>query len=67
MPDVPDSPLLDQFLDAVWLEAGLSPNTLAAYRADLRAFQAWLIKRKLTLEKALPQGAISWLNDPIRE
>ena len=66
MPDVPDSPLLDQFLDAVWLEAGLSPNTLAAYRADLRAFQAWLIKRKLTLEKASRADLLAYLAANVR-
>lgn len=29
---------IDQFIDAVWLEAGLSKNTLSAYRSDLRSF-----------------------------
>jgi integrase/recombinase XerD len=29
---------IDRFLDAVWLESGLSENTLAAYRRDLAAF-----------------------------
>ncbi len=28
-------PEIDRYLDAVWLEKGLSPNTLAAYRRDL--------------------------------
>jgi hypothetical protein len=28
-------PLIARFLDAVWMERGLSSNTLAAYRADL--------------------------------
>ena len=27
-------PMIVRFLDAVWMERGLSPNTLAAYRAD---------------------------------
>ena len=27
--------LVDRFLDAIWMERGLSPNTLGAYRADL--------------------------------
>ncbi len=35
-------PLLDRFLDALWLEDGLSPNTLAAYRRDLTALAHWL-------------------------
>jgi integrase/recombinase XerD len=34
--------LIDQFLDAVWVEQGLSANTLSAYRSDLRIFAAWL-------------------------
>ena len=32
------SALIDQFLDAVWVEQGLSENTLAAYGSDLRIF-----------------------------
>ena len=27
--------LVDRFLDAIWMERGLSQNTLGAYRADL--------------------------------
>lgn len=40
-----DDQLVDEFLDAAWLQAGLSDNTLAAYRADLRKFAAWLHRR----------------------
>lgn len=32
----PDEHLLDQYLDDIWLQRGLSINTLAAYRRDLR-------------------------------
>ena len=34
--------LIDQFLDAVWVEQGLSKNTLSAYSSDLRIFAKWL-------------------------
>lgn len=34
--------LVDRFLDALWMERGLSKNTLAAYRADLRRLSQWL-------------------------
>jgi len=34
--------LLDEFCDALWLEDGLSRNTLESYRRDLRLFSAWL-------------------------
>jgi integrase/recombinase XerD len=37
--------LLDEFLDSLWLEDGLSRNTLDSYRRDLRQFAAWLQAR----------------------
>ncbi|MDE1183125.1 site-specific tyrosine recombinase XerD [Paraburkholderia sp.] len=47
--DAPASPMLiasnasiDAFCDALWLEHGLSRNTLDAYRRDLRLFCEWL-------------------------
>jgi integrase/recombinase XerD len=42
--------LIDQFLDAAWVEQGLSKNTLSAYRSDLRIFSAWLKKDLLTVD-----------------
>lgn len=39
-----DDPLLDEFCDVLWLEDGLSKNTLESYRRDLRQFAAWLDK-----------------------
>ncbi len=37
---------IDEFLDALWSERGLSQNTLAAYGRDLKGFANWLIKEK---------------------
>lgn len=34
--------LIEQFLDALWVEHGLSENTLSAYGSDLRIFAKWL-------------------------
>ncbi len=34
--------LLDEFCDNLWLEDGLSRNTLESYRRDLHKFSAWL-------------------------
>jgi integrase/recombinase XerD len=33
--------LIDRFIDALWVEDGLAPLTLAAYRRDLGLFAAW--------------------------
>jgi integrase/recombinase XerD len=38
-----DEGLLDEFGDALWLEDGLSRNTLDSYRRDLRLFSTWLL------------------------
>lgn len=35
-------PVIDRYLDAVWIEKGLSENTLSSYRRDLQAFANWL-------------------------
>jgi|TARA_B100001964_G_scaffold196669_1_gene221311 integrase/recombinase XerD len=38
----PDDLLIRKFLDSLWLEKGLSQNTLDSYGRDLRTFAAWL-------------------------
>jgi len=40
--------IIETFLNALWLEFGLSENTLAAYGSDLNQFDKWL--KNLTLE-----------------
>jgi integrase/recombinase XerD len=41
---------IDDFIDALWLEEGLSRNTLAAYRRDLTLYARWAKERGTTLE-----------------
>jgi integrase/recombinase XerD len=41
-----DTDLLDEFCDALWLEDGLSRNTLESYRRDLQKFAEWLLKQR---------------------
>jgi len=38
--------VLERFLDALWLEDGLAPLTLAAYRSDLQQMADWLAQRR---------------------
>ena len=47
-----DPGLLDQFIDHLWLEDGLSRNTLESYRRDLQLFADWLNKKSLSLAEA---------------
>jgi integrase/recombinase XerD len=52
---------IDRFLDAVWMERGLSPNTLAAYRADLTALERWLDEHSCDLPHAQRGDILSFM------
>jgi len=44
--------LVDRFLDAIWMERGLSQNTLGAYRADLMTLGRGLAEHDKTIDEA---------------
>jgi len=44
--------LIDRFLDAIWMERGLSQNTLGAYRADLMTLARGLAEKDKSIETA---------------
>ena len=44
--------LVDRFLDAIWMERGLSQNTLGAYRADLMTLGRGLAEKDKSIEMA---------------
>ena len=46
-----EHPLVDRFLDAQWMEKGLSNNTLSAYRRDLNGFVHWAAAQQVDLLK----------------
>jgi len=45
LPGVASAAAIDGFIDALWIEDGLAPLTLAAYRRDLTLYSAWLAAR----------------------
>ncbi|MDH3452862.1 MAG: site-specific integrase, partial [Gammaproteobacteria bacterium] len=44
--------LVDRFLDAIWMERGLSQNTLGAYRADLMTLGRSLSEQEKSIDNA---------------
>ena len=56
-----DQSLIDLFCDALWLEQGLSSQTIDAYRNDLSAFAQWLCEAKLHLLKVEQQDILAYL------
>lgn len=54
--------LIERFADAVWMERGLSRNTLSAYQGDLRRFAGWLEqKRGMELLQARREQLLEYL------
>ena len=53
--------VIDQFLDALWLERGLSENTLSAYRSDLHSYSDWLASSSRELLQSRPEDILAYL------
>ena len=53
--------IIDKFLDAIWMERGLSANTLGAYRADLVALRRWLAERDTSLVYATRSDLLAFI------
>ena len=47
-----DHPLVAQFIDMLWLEQGLSDNTLSSYRSDLKLFRQFLLDNGTEVDRA---------------
>ena len=53
--------IVDRFLDAIWMERGLSANTLGAYRADLMALMRYLAERSVDLPDARRSDLLAYI------
>ena len=46
---LPEQQVIERFIDHLWMENGLSENTLSAYRNDLASFALWLKEKRYSL------------------
>jgi integrase/recombinase XerD len=58
---------MEQFLRHLQIERGLSANTLAAYRRDLRKFAAYAAQQKIRLERVDRDAVIEFLSSLYRQ
>lgn len=54
---------IERFLDALWMEHGLSENTLSAYRRDLTGCAHWLTRARRSLVDARKTDLASYIAD----
>ena len=57
-----DRQILDAFIDNIWIEKGLSQNTLDSYRSDLEQFSSWLEKNNLSYIKTSKKEILAYLS-----
>ena len=56
---------LEAFIDHLWIEYGLSKNTLSAYRADLVQLERWLAQSDSDLLRAQRHELLGFLSDKV--
>jgi integrase/recombinase XerD len=58
---------IERFVDALWMERGLSENTLAAYRNDLSGLAVWLTAKDRGLLDAGRGDLLAYLSERVGE
>lgn len=62
-----DTALIELFLNELWLEKGLSENTIQSYRLDLTALINWLGTQSLTLVSLDPVDLQAFLGERVEQ
>ncbi len=60
---MPDHHYFDAFFDMMSAERGAAANTIAAYRRDLKAFQAFLTKKNIKAYQATQDDVSAYISD----
>jgi integrase/recombinase XerD len=58
---------IEAYLEALWMEKGLSDNTIASYRRDLKAFAGWLEPSAKVIMSAERGDILGYLNYRLRQ
>lgn len=62
-----DQPVIEAFLDTLWVEHGLSENTLSAYRNDLIGLSKWLSKATVNITEARRDHLLDYLSYRVQQ
>ncbi len=62
-----DQPVIEAFLDTLWVEHGLSENTLSAYRNDLLGLSRWLSKLPIKITEVRRDHLLDYLSYRVQQ
>ena len=62
-----DQPVIEAFLDTLWVEHGLSENTLSAYRNDLLGLSRWLSNLPIRITEARRDHLLDYLSYRVQQ
>jgi integrase/recombinase XerD len=57
-----DGRIVERFIDVLWMEHGLSANTLSAYRQDLSGYGRWLARKRKRVIKAQRADLLAYIS-----
>ena len=53
--------ILDAFIDTIWIEKGLSTNTLNSYKTDVEKYLNWISKNALSYKNLTRSNILEYL------
>jgi len=59
--------LMERFRHYLWLERGLSENTIGSYLSDIKIFSAWLMDESMALDAAASNHILAYLAKRVGE
>ena len=62
-----NQPVIEAFLDSLWVEYGLSENTLRAYRNDLLGLSRWLSRTETSITDAHQDHVLDYLSYRVQQ
>lgn len=58
-----DDAILERWFNSLWVEKGLSDNSLADYQSDMKLFRGWLMEQRLSLVAVTRADLLLFLAD----
>jgi integrase/recombinase XerD len=65
MQNSPNNNIIDSYCDSIWVEKGLSKNTISSYSSDLKQLEKWLANKEIDIQSCSEIDLNSYLAEKI--